>query len=110
MKTRFGLVFAAFLAWATTVDAQTMPAHAFSAGGGRSENATTTHFAAVGLGMAVGTATGNGVEVHHGFLAGARVFANRDIEPPEFDPPVADLSFNVGDDVCLGALGFRSPL
>ncbi len=106
MKLRFGLVFAAVLAWAATVEAQTMPAHAFSSGGGRSENATTTHFSAVGLGMAVGTATGNGIEVHHGFLAGARVFANRDIEPPEFDPPVQDLSFNVGDDVCLANVVF----
>ena len=78
-----------------------MPVQTFAASGGKSENAEISHFSAVGIGMAVGTATGGGIEVHHGFLAGAQVFSDSDVEPPEFDPQPQNLRFAVRDSDCL---------
>ena len=56
--------------------------------------------------MAVGTATGGGLEVHHGFLAGAQVFSDSDVEPPEFDPQPQNLRFAVRDADCLAEVVF----
>ena len=83
--------------------AQKMPAYVFSGGGGKTQSpdGELRHFSAVGVGMAVGTAENGTHRAHHGFLGGARVFANQDLEPPEFDPPLADVEVPVGQDNCL---------
>ena len=92
--------------WAVSATAQEMPVQTFAASGGKSENAEISHFSAVGIGMAVGTATGGGIEVHHGFLAGAQVFSDSDVEAPEFDPQPQNLRFAVRDADCLAEVVF----
>ena len=98
---RFAGILVAVMA--TAASAQKMPAHIFSGGGGKttSGNGSVQHFSAVGVGMAVGTAQSDGVRAHHGFLGGARAFANNDLEPPEFVPPLENMVVAVGDDNCL---------
>ena len=86
--------------------AQKMPVHVFAGGGGKSSNNQMSHFSAVGIGMAVGTASGGGIEAHHGFLAGAQVFADSDIVPPEFDPQPQNLRFAVREADCLASVVF----
>ncbi|MEE2787294.1 MAG: hypothetical protein VX589_08140 [Myxococcota bacterium] len=94
---------------ATASHAQKMPAYIFSGGGGTSQSAdgSIRHFSAIGIGMAVGDAQNGTHRAHHGFLGGAQVFANRDVEPPVFDPPLADLTVPVNDDECFA--DFRVP-
>ena len=79
-----------------------MPAYIFSGGGGTSQtaNGSLRHFSAIGVGMAVGDAENGTHRAHHGFLGGAQVFANRDVEAPVFDPPLADLTVPVAADGC----------
>ena len=91
------------IACGAVAHAQKMPAHVFSSGGGKTETAdgNLRHFSAVGVGMAVGTAQNGTHTAHHGFLGGARVFANQDQEPPAFDPPLADIVVAVGQDNCI---------
>ena len=97
---RYTLLFLACSAM--VAHAQKMPAYVFSGGGGKTQSADgeLRHFSAVGVGMAVGTAENGTHRAHHGFLGGARVFANQDLEPPEFDPPLEDVEVPVGQDNC----------
>ena len=54
----------------------------------------------------MGTASGGGIEAHHGFLAGAQVFADSDVVPPEFDPQPQNLRFAVREADCLAPVVF----
>lgn len=80
--------------------ADKMPSFAVSGGGGKAENDQYQHFSAI-VGMAVGTASGGGQTAHHGFLAGARSFAARDEDPPEFQPEPGNVVVAVPDDGCV---------
>jgi hypothetical protein len=51
--------------------------------------------------MAVGDAENGTHRAHHGFLGGARVFANQDQEPPVFEPALEDIIVAVGQDNCI---------
>lgn len=100
MKRSIPMYAALGLLLALPAHADKMPSFAVSGGGGKSENAQYQHFSAI-PGMAVGTGSANGQTAHHGFLAGARVFASRDEEPPTFDPPPGDIVAAVPDDGCV---------
>lgn len=83
--------------------ADKMPSFAVSGGGGKSQNQEYQHFSAI-VGMAVGSAEGGGQSAHHGFLVGGRVFAARDEEPPEFQPPPGNVVAAVPADGCVAAV------
>lgn len=100
MKRSIPMCAALGLLLAIPAHADKMPSFAVSGGGGKSQNAEYQHFSAI-VGMAVGSGSANGQTAHHGFLAGARVFASRDEEPPTFDPPPGDIVAAVPDDACV---------
>ncbi|MBV71361.1 MAG: hypothetical protein CMH52_08420 [Myxococcales bacterium] len=102
-RLRSTLLLGLAVCMTTAAYAEKMPAHVFSGGGGKSQtaNGSLRHFSAVGVGMAVGDSENGTHRAHHGFLGGARVFANQDQEPPVFDPPLADVEVAVGQDNCI---------
>jgi hypothetical protein len=106
MLLRKDLMVFVFMLFAAQGLAEKMVVHTFAGGGGKSSNGQMTHFSAIGVGMAVGTASGGGIEAHHGFLAGARVFSDSDIVPPEFDPQPQNLRFAVREADCLASVVF----
>ncbi|MGB0648142.1 MAG: hypothetical protein ACPGQS_13245, partial [Bradymonadia bacterium] len=106
MRVLRGLLTLAIVFFASQSLAEKMVVHTFAGGGGKSSNGQMSHFSAVGIGMAVGTATGGGIQAHHGFLAGAQVFSDSDIVPPEFDPQPQNLRFAVRPGDCLAEVVF----
>jgi hypothetical protein len=106
MQLRRGFLVFVFMLFAAQGLAEKMVVHTFAGGGGKSSNNQMSHFSAIGIGMAVGTASGGGIEAHHGFLAGAQVFSDSDVVPPEFDPQPQNLRFAVRDADCLASVVF----
>ena len=108
MRVLRGLLTLAVVFFAGESLAEKMVVHTFAGGGGKSSNGQMSHFSAVGIGMGVGTATGGEVQAHHGFLAGAQVFSDSDIVPPEFDPQPQNLRFAVRPAIVSPRLRSRS--